>query len=207
MEQKSFGLIIEPLKAEDYVAGDGNLSGEVKRRKICQHCSQSFTVKPNNFGWNPSKYCSRTCHYASGRKYKKFTNCTSCNVRVTRDCRTGYCSPCRNRLHPYWLGKKRPSNSGSNNNKWKGGITPINTALRHTPEYKKWRTHVFQRDNYTCQSCGQIGGKLQVDHLFPFSLFPSLRLEILNGQTLCIPCHKRTPTYLMKSTAKLEQFI
>jgi len=34
----------------------------------------------------------------------------------------------------------------------------------------------------------------------PFAYFPELRLVIANGRTLCIPCHKKTDTYLSKAT-------
>ena len=29
----------------------------------------------------------------------------------------------------------------------------------------KIQKQVFERDNYTCQMCGQYGGNLQVDHI------------------------------------------
>lgn len=82
-----------------------------------------------------------------------------------------------------------------NNPNWKGGITPINQKIRKSPEYKEWRKAVFERDDYTCQICGQIGGTLQVDHIKPFSLFPKLRFRISNGRTLCVLCHRETDTY------------
>lgn len=72
---------------------------------------------------------------------------------------------------------------------WKGGISEENNIIRTSTKYKEWRWHVFQRDNYTCQGCGQRGGKLQIDHELPFSLFPDLRFEILNGRVFCKDCH------------------
>lgn len=80
--------------------------------------------------------------------------------------------------------------SGSNNPNWKGGITPVNILIRSSSKMKQWRDLVFKRDDYVCQKCGQRGGKLNADHELPFSLFPGLRFEILNGQTLCVECHK-----------------
>ena len=88
-------------------------------------------------------------------------------------------------------GKKRPEITGEKNSNWKGGITPINKRIRESLEYKLWRTSVFERDNYMCQECGKRGeGDLNADHIKPFSLYPELRLELSNGQTLCKPCHK-----------------
>lgn len=94
------------------------------------------------------------------------------------------------------VNKKRPPiHRGESNTNWKGGITPLNEKTRKSVEYKKWRDLVFRRDDYTCQKCGKRGGDLEADHDLPFSLFPDLRFEVLNGQTLCKKCHRETPTY------------
>lgn len=61
---------------------------------------------------------------------------------------------------------------------------------RGTPEYQEWRRGVFQRDEYTCQKCGQIGGNLNAHHIKKFKDFPKQRYDIDNGLTLCIDCHK-----------------
>jgi hypothetical protein len=84
---------------------------------------------------------------------------------------------------------------GSGSLTWKGGITPVNYLIRHSLEYKLWREAVYKRDNYTCIWCGQVGGKLNADHIKPFSLYPALRFAIDNGRTLCLSCHKKTDTY------------
>ena len=83
-----------------------------------------------------------------------------------------------------------PLISGENNWNWKGGITPVNKRIRASFDYEEWRTKVFERDLYICQICFQAGGYLQADHKKPFSLYPDLRLDINNGQTLCFDCHK-----------------
>jgi len=75
------------------------------------------------------------------------------------------------------------------------GKTSENERIRDSNQYREWRRHVFQRDDYTCQSCGKRGGILHADHELPFAIFPALRFEILNGRTLCEPCHRATPTY------------
>ena len=35
-------------------------------------------------------------------------------------------------------------------------------------EWQDLRRATFERDDYTCQYCGQHGGKLECDHIFPF---------------------------------------
>lgn len=86
--------------------------------------------------------------------------------------------------------------SGKNNANWRGGVNPINEGLRRTTAYRLWRQRVFERDEFTCQRCSIRGVLLNADHVMPFAFYPDLRFELLNGRTLCVPCHKLTPTYL-----------
>lgn len=83
---------------------------------------------------------------------------------------------------------------GENHPCWRGGTSERRT-LYHRKENIAWRIAVFKRDSYTCQVCRQIGGKLQADHIKAWSLYPELRLDIDNGRTLCIECHKKTENY------------
>ena len=76
------------------------------------------------------------------------------------------------------------------------GKTPIKQSI----EYKLWRKAVFERDNYTCKHCNERGGELQADHIKPQSVFPELRLDLNNGQTLCRPCHLKTDTWGIRVT-------
>jgi 5-methylcytosine-specific restriction endonuclease McrA len=94
--------------------------------------------------------------------------------------------------------KGRPSlnTRGEKNWNWKGGTSRTESQkIRQSIEYKNWRRAVFDRDDYTCQECHQRGGKLQADHIKPFSIFPELIFSIENGKTLCIKCHFKTKTY------------
>jgi 5-methylcytosine-specific restriction endonuclease McrA len=91
---------------------------------------------------------------------------------------------------------RRGKLTGSMNHAWKGGVTSVHQKIRHSVEYRLWRTAVFERDNYTCIWCGDNrGGNLNADHIKPFALYPELRFAIDNGRTLCVPCHKTTDTY------------
>jgi hypothetical protein len=80
--------------------------------------------------------------------------------------------------------------SGENNVNWKGGISSERNKIWRTLDYKQWRKSVFERDNYTCQCCGDNkGGNLQAHHKYNFSEYLELRFEIDNGITLCDKCH------------------
>ena len=75
---------------------------------------------------------------------------------------------------------------------WQGGKCKENQVLRTTKKYKEWRMAVFLRDNFTCQSCGIRGGKLNAHHIRSFIDYPELRLVVDNGVTLCGECHNLT---------------
>ncbi len=85
--------------------------------------------------------------------------------------------------------------SGDSHWNWRGGITDNNTVIRNGIGIKLWRMSVFARDNWTCQECGQHGGRLQPHHIESFAECPELRYEIDNGRTLCLECHKLTDNY------------
>lgn len=61
---------------------------------------------------------------------------------------------------------------------------------RQTKEYRDWRSMVFERDNFTCQICGKVGGSLNAHHIKKFNEYPKLRFEVSNGVTLCEKCHR-----------------
>lgn len=85
----------------------------------------------------------------------------------------------------------------------------LNQEIRKTSLYFDWRKRVFERDDYTCILCGVRGVKLEADHITRFSdilkknkinSFSDAVLceklwDVKNGRTLCIPCHRSTPTW------------
>ena len=61
---------------------------------------------------------------------------------------------------------------------------------RIIPGYKEWRNAVYERDNYTCQCCGDdSGGNLNAHHLDGYNWCKSGRIDVNNGITLCDKCH------------------
>lgn|SRR3990167_7727710 len=97
---------------------------------------------------------------------------------------------------------KKGQMSGKNNINWKGGITPLNHKIRNSQEYRQWHKEILKKDGYRCFDCGKKGGDLEVDHIYSFAKYPSLRFEILNGQTLCRFCHKQKT--ILERTGRIE---
>src|SRR3990167_4229818 len=60
---------------------------------------------------------------------------------------------------------------GEKSHAWKGGVTPINKAVRASKEYALWRTSVFIRDNRACMWCGSKKD-IEADHIKPFAYYP-----------------------------------
>lgn len=88
--------------------------------------------------------------------------------------------------------KKRVTLIGEKHPNWKGGISGEIMRIRKGSEIKLWRNFVFERDNFTCQHCGDNkGGNLQAHHIKSFADYPELRFEVSNGLTLCKPCHDK----------------
>ena len=81
------------------------------------------------------------------------------------------------------------ANRGENSHVWKGGTGTERHKAMGKIEYKKWRTSVFERDNFSCIKCGMNKTYLHADHIKSWKDYPELRYEISNGQTLCIDCH------------------
>jgi endogenous inhibitor of DNA gyrase (YacG/DUF329 family) len=182
--------------------------GKTFTRK-CIFCGKQFSFTQTR-RLKTSKFCSQKCHYLFGQTLetkRKISNSEKGernpfygrkHTRETRDkikiARSKQIFSEESKIKILEALKQCWKN-GKDHWNWKGGITPINQTIRHSLEYKLWRTAVFERDNYTCRFCGQKGGILEADHIKPFSLYPELRLAIDNGRTLCRDCHKTTDTY------------
>jgi 5-methylcytosine-specific restriction endonuclease McrA len=141
-------------------------------------------------------------------------NCLWCGktilLTISRDIkRKKYCShSCRQKdrfnhgewtMNRLWGNAHTPEanakkgHKGSEHPQWIPDRSMVKFRRRY--EMTKWTRSVFERDDFTCQSCGVHGGKLQAHHIKSYSNFPDERWNIGNGVTLCISCHKKTPNY------------
>lgn len=75
------------------------------------------------------------------------------------------------------------------------GRTPESLRQRRLFHDSGLREQCFERDNYTCQICGKRNGTHNADHIKSWSAYPELRFVLSNLRTLCVECHKKTPTY------------
>lgn len=100
---------------------------------------------------------------------------------------------------------------GSKHYNWKGGIAPINQLIRGSLEYKLWQDSVKNRDNNSCQKCGENKtNKLMAHHILNFSSHMELRFAIDNGITFCRPCHKefhKKYSFRHNTAEQIEEFI
>ena|SRR3990167_597147 len=126
-------------------------------------------------------------NWKGGITIKKLTErkpCPFCETSIW--IKSKMCHKCRQQ------GERHPN--------WRGGITKERIKIWRSLKYKNWRKAVFERDNYTCQICGDKNGNghnvfLNADHIKSFKHFPSLRFQLSNGRTLCVSCHRKTPNY------------
>lgn len=154
----------------------------------CPVCTKTVMLKPSCVKY--FKYCSRECYYES-LKQKPVTDKVLEHLRkISRKgvFKKGHV--------PYTRGKNM------------GTFRHIR-SLRMSKRYFEWRESIFERDNYTCQICHKRGGGLNADHVKPLShIVKENRIASLedatncvelwdmnNGRTLCVSCHKKTPTF------------
>lgn len=216
---KSIASAIESLGYEVVRIQSGTRSGG--RIFSCAVCGKECRAMPARTG---AKYCSVVCQRqgregANAKRKRAYLlrallrQASRLQIAADKEMRaarprqskreTVTCLDCGKVRHcsPSWRPLRcRPCSlkhrAGSENSNWQGGKKSDGAKFRNSKEYATWRTSVFVRDDYTCVTCGQRGGVLHADHIKPFAYHPDLRLELSNGRTLCLACHKKTSTYL-----------
>jgi 5-methylcytosine-specific restriction endonuclease McrA len=94
-------------------------------------------------------------------------------------------------------------NTGEFHHSYKGNAS-LNTSIRRCVIFRQLKLAVFQRDDFTCQYCGERGGKLNAHHIIRFGKIIEdnnittleeaydceLLWDITNQITLCEKCHR-----------------
>lgn len=139
-----------------------------KSRTVCQFCGKEFNSKGRN-----RKYCSQECYGKSERKEKFEVECDECGSSMKR-------------LKSTIEGREKIYCSRACQFESYKSDSPDFTS---TKEGIEWRESVFERDDYTCQDCGERGVKLNAHHIKRRATHPELATDVDNGVTLCIECH------------------
>lgn len=146
-------------------------------------------IKLYNKGLSAYKIAEILCMKRSTVYYRLYVN----NIK-TRSISESLVGIPKSVSHRSSLSKSRKEKGmakGSRNPNWKGGVQDMWDETKNSFEYKAWRKSVFNRDNYTCQTCWSKTKRLQAHHIIPRSLCSLIMLCVWNGITLCKDCHMK----------------
>jgi len=175
------------------------LSSEHKQ-KISKSLKRQGIVPPSRKGINLSEETKQKISKANrGRKPYEMTE--KIKEKISRSLK-GNCpsEEIRKKLRGR-IGEKSPH--------WKGGVSKIDRLCRRMREYLQWRSDIFVRDNWTCQTCKNKGIYVTAHHKKSFSKIIRENnitdvsiarqceelWDINNGVTLCENCHELTDNY------------
>lgn len=197
------------IKSEEECKNISNgLKGKPKSEEHKENISKSLIGNiPWNVGVSPSEETREKLRiYRTGKTTSEETKEKQSAAMIGNTHTLGF--------YPNESTRKKMSDShkGEKSPMWKGGITPLNRAIRRLPEYNSWISSIFERDDYTCQKCNKHGGDLNAHHIKEFSriieensitsteqaLMCKELWDLNNGVTLCIKCHKKEHKKLLQ---------
>lgn len=106
-------------------------------------------------------------------------------------------------------GEKHPmfGRTGEKHHNWKLELTVEDRQNRRLiPDYRNWAYKIKEKDNFTCQVCGQVGYKLISHHLESYNNNPDLRTTLSNGACICETCHQNFHHQYGRGNNTKEQF-
>ena len=113
----------------------------------CRVCGTVFLRYPSQTGKREKKYCSRQCSSSAvtGAKRLPFSE-----------------------EHKRKISESHKDVSGSNNPRWRGGITKDSMKWRssNSTRFAAWRAAVIKRDKGKCKECGSTK-RLEAHHIVP----------------------------------------
>lgn len=199
---------------------------EKKRTPWNKGLKLPFKPRPNAVGrkvWNKGLAIGDVCWRHRNRPSRLLRNCLNCGLSITTlPCQNQkFCSKsccCKYHSHPSRnknIGRKLSDQhrlnlsishigrvTGDRHYNWKGGKTKARKKEMVKYEYLMWRGLVFERDNYTCQSCGAHGIYLMAHHKKSWADHPHLRYDLSNGISLCKKCHAESDPHFARFCGK-----
>ena len=202
-------------EVKEYIEGsEGNgckllskeyINGKTKLEIQCK-CGEIFEVIFENFKGGNKKQCNKCGKKLKSKKNKGRIRSEQHKKHLS-EAKKGKCTKENNPMFgkhhtkeakkkmreakkeyiPWNKGIKLPQFSGENSPRWDSSITDEERKNRRNIErYADWRKSVYERDNYTCQCCGDNkGGNLNAHHLDSYNLDKDHRTDTNNGITLC----------------------
>jgi len=198
------------------VANKGKIISEETRLKMSKSMTDKHPTQETRKKMSEAHTGNKNHFY--GKHHTKITKeklrQASLGVKFSKEVKEKLSKIAKNKGFGKWMKYKL----GENSHNWKGGITPLYKRIRNLDESKQWRSNVYQRDNWTCQTCETRGCKLESHHIKPFTELLQeflqeynqfsplkdqhdlLRLatkyepfwDTNNGITLCEKCHNLT---------------
>lgn len=135
--------------------------------KECKQCDDLFSVKPSISG---QTFCSNECFYEY-RKKRVSAECEVCGKDVER-------TPSHTRDNTFCSWECYSENRYEDL-----------SSIKNTKKIREWVAAVKERDDHTCQECGNADTVLHAHHIVPVSVDESKAFDLENGKTLCVDCH------------------
>jgi transposase-like protein len=186
-------LYLDQKLSTEEIAKKYNCGSETIRRRLHENNVELRDKAESLGGWNKGltkencESIARAAKKLSETRKQKFASGELVHWNEGNSCSEQVKDKISDTLKGRYLGADNPN--------WKGGKNTKNAQIRAryygSRDYRKWRSHIFQRDNYTCQMCKkQSEGDIEAHHIITVEENPNKIVEKTNGITLCENCHR-----------------
>ena len=162
----------------------------------CDYCGKESIKEKSSFEGREHHFCSKECK----DKWQK----TSLLGENNPNFGNHHTEEAKKKISEAKIGKY----VGEKSPRYNHNLTDEERKIkRRYPEYDDFIEAVYERDNYTCQCCGDNrGGNLNAHHLNGYNWDKENRTNPNNGITLCEKCHKEYHSVYGYGDNTVEQF-